>query len=79
MASQAFPEPFSMTSTHLGVIVGLSQPTISRIRHGERLPSESKWVAICHTLGVHKELGQHAWDNRAKGGLKILLDKVIPL
>lgn len=79
MARQALPEPFSMTSTELGLRVGLSQPSISRIRHGERLPSRERWGMICAELLIPEDWCQDAWEKRFSGEIARLLGKVIPL
>ena len=72
------PEPVGISSTELGKRIGLSQSSVSRIRHGGRMPSYITWVKICKELGVPVELEMEAYSNGVDG-IKELLAKVAPL
>ena len=72
------PEPIGISSTELGKRIGLSQSSVSRIRHGERMPSYATWMKICAELNIPLDLEIDAYS-RGIDGIKLLLAKVAPL
>jgi transcriptional regulator with XRE-family HTH domain len=72
------PDPIAITSTELGRRVGLSQSSMSRIRHGERMPGKETWALICTELGIPESYRDDAWDGGAIH-IMLLLERVAPV
>lgn len=77
------PEAQAMTSRALAAELGVAESTISRIRHGKRLPGRDRFYQMCEYLNIPWQgCGAEAWDDSTEQNcepIRALLEQVIPL